>query len=327
MNAKQLLYSMRKCRNARLKLLARLFFCVFAVLCVVAIGVAMETGDNTSGVLCSAVIGMAAIGNFEEVSEKEKAPNQVSDRVYLVEVKQLNLLNPWTYNEATFSVSALNLNVGEYMHYAEVISDSFDDTSTGEKGDITVEMTNTITFLLGGESVQLRKFLQEKTGCRFLIIYEYALTGEKRIMGHPKKAMIFKKFERKNGKEGVYASITFESKSFDQPKNYSGAIVLEAPATLTADSTDLVIKGNDRYSTGVNTAETTLATVSGLAEADWGRIIEINGTGGAHPTKIADNAVFVLVNGQAWTGNVGSKLVLRVVDSATLVEIDRIQTA
>lgn len=150
MNAKQLLYSMRKCRNARLKLLARLFFCVFAVLCVVAIGVAMETGDNTSGVLCSAVIGMAAIGNFEEVSEKEKAPNQVSDRVYLVEVKQLNLLNPWTYNEATFSVSALNLNMGEYMHYAEVISDSFDDTSTGEKGDITVEMTNTITFLLEG---------------------------------------------------------------------------------------------------------------------------------------------------------------------------------
>ncbi|MFR1239670.1 MAG: hypothetical protein ACLSDJ_00390 [Butyricimonas faecihominis] len=102
---------------------------------------------------------------------------------------------------------------------------------------------------------------------------------------------------------------------------------VEAPATLTADSTDLVIKGNDRYSTGANTAETTLATVSGLAEADWGRIIEINGTGGVHPTKIADNTVFVLVNGQAWTGNVGSKLVLRVVDSATLVEIDRIQTA
>lgn len=328
MNHKQFLFSAKKVRNARKKALARMFFCLFALMLVSAIGMALESGDNVSGgVICASVIGMAAIGNFDEVGEKEKAPNQVSDRIYLVEVKQLDLLNPWTYNEASFEVSSLNFNPGEFMHYAEVISDSFDDVSTGEKGDITVDMTNTITFLLGGESVKLRKFLQEKAGCRFLLIYEYALTGEKRIMGHPKKAMIFKKFERKNGKEGVYASISFESKAFDQPKNYSGAIILENPAIIDADATTLNVSGNDRYSTGINTVDSTLTTVTGLAEADWGRIIELNGSGGEHPTKVVDNDVFVLVNGQTWIGNSGSKLVLKVVDSVTLVEIDRIQTA
>lgn len=330
MNAKQLLFSMRKVQNARLRTIARMFFCLFALVLIASVGIAAETGsdDVGGGVICASVIGMAAIGNFDEVGEKEKAPNQVSDRIYLVEVNQLDLLNPWTYNEASFAVSSLNLKPGEYMHYAEVISDSFDDVSTGEKGDITVDMTNTITILLGGESVQLRKFLQEKAGCRFLIIYEYALTGQKRIMGHPKKAMIFKKFERKNGKEGIYATITFESKAFDQPKNYEGAIILESPATLVADATSFAISGNDRYSTAANnTTDTTLATVSGLAEADWGRIVELNGTGGEFPTRVADNTVFVLVNGQTWTGKAGSKLVLKVVDSATLVEVDRIQTA
>ncbi|MFR1239671.1 MAG: hypothetical protein ACLSDJ_00395 [Butyricimonas faecihominis] len=42
----------------------------------------------------------------------------------------------------------------------------------------------------------IAEVFKEKTGCRFLIIYEYA-DREKRIMGHPEKAMIFKKFERK----------------------------------------------------------------------------------------------------------------------------------
>lgn len=328
-NVKQILFSAKKVRNARFKLFTRMFFCLFALMFITSVGIAIETGDSgdCGSVALSAVIGMAAIGNFDEVGEKEKAPNQVSDRIYLVEVRQLDALNPWTYNEAAFAVSALNLKPGEFMHYAEVISDSFDDTSTGEKGDITLDVTNTVTFLLGGESVQLRKFLQEKAGCRFLIIYEYALTGQMRIMGHPKKAMVFKKFERKNGKEGVYASISFESKSFDQPKDYTGAIVLENPAALAADATTLTVSANNRYSTGSNTVDTTLATVAGLAEADWGRIIEINGVGGEHPTKIADNDVFVLVNGQTWTGNNGSKLVLKVIDSVTLVEIDRIQTA
>lgn len=329
MNAKQLLFSMKKVQNARLRTIARMFFCLFALVLIASVGIAAESGgDNVGGgVICASVIGMAAIGNFDEVGEKDKAPNQISDRIYLVEVNQLDMLKPWTYNEASFTVSSLNLKAGEYMHYAEVISDSFDDVSTGEKGDITVEMTNTITILLGGESIQLRKFLQEKAGCRFLIIYEYALTGQKRIMGHPKKAMIFKKFERKNGKEGIYATITFESKSFDQPKNYEGAIILENPATLMADATALTISGNERYRTANNTVATTIVSVAGLAEADWGRIIELNGVGGEFPTKVADNDVFVLVNGQTWTGNSGSKLVLKVIDSATLVEVDRIQTA
>lgn len=327
MNAKQLLFSIRKVRDAKMKLLARMFFCMFSLMCAVSVGIAADTGENTSSVTICSVIGMAAIGNFDEVTEKDKAPNQVSDRIYLVEVTQLDALRPWTYNEASFSVTSLNIKLGEFMHYADVIPDSFDDVSTGEKGDITVDVTNTITFLLGGESVQLRRFLQEKAGARFLIIYEYALSGKMRIMGHPKKAMIFKKFERKNGKEGIYASISFESKSFDQPKDYTGSIVLENPATLPADATVLTINTNNRYNTATNTVDTTLANVAGLAEADWGRTIEINGTGGEHPTKIADCDVFNLVNGQTWTGKAGSKIVLKVLDSVTLVEVDRIQTA
>ncbi len=334
MNAKQILYSIKKVHKAKMRMLFRLY--MFIAVCFLAETIAFasvnpekENIEIATGSGVTMAVTMAAIGNFDEVSDRETASNQISARVYLVEISQLNISNPWAYNSATFTVTSLSMKPGEYMHYFTAIDDTLDDLSAGEKGEISFENTNTFSFIMGGNKTKLRQFMEEKAGGRFLVIYEEVLSDSKIILGSPKKPMILKKFERKNGKEGKYVTFTFENKSFDQPKNFTGNIVTEDPATLIVDSTILAISSKDRYNTAANTAPTTLATVSGLAEADWGRVIDIIGVGGDDPTKIAESSVFVLINGQEWTGNAGSRISFKILDSNTLVEVEgsRSQTA
>ncbi|MBA7577259.1 hypothetical protein ES708_19106 [subsurface metagenome] len=142
--------------------------------------------------------------------------------------------------------------------------------------------------------------------------------------------MVLQSYERKNDKEGKYIPFTFQNKWFDMQWTYTGTLPTETPVTVPADATDIAFTSNPRYQlTDGTVSAVTIATVSGLASADYGRIVDILGSGGTFPSLIDENTVFILVDGTTWTANAGSRISFKIIDDDTLVEVagTRVQTS
>ncbi|MDR1198347.1 MAG: hypothetical protein LBK94_04955 [Prevotellaceae bacterium] len=266
---------------------------------------------------------MATIGNIDGVSDRFTAGSQISSKIWLVHVdSQLDTNLPFPQPNMDREIGTIPLKANEKMHYFIAIDDSVADTASGSKGDVTTDVTNTITFTMGGNRDQLLNFIEEYAGGRFILIYQICSEGTYYIMGTPCKPMVLSGFERKNDKDSRSISFTFTNKGFNQPYHYRGQIVQGAPATIATDVTILtLLPGSGQYNTPDNNTEAqTLTAVAGLANADKGRYIDIMGTGGTYPLTIEDNEHFILIDGQEWTATAGSRISFKVLDTATLIE-------
>jgi hypothetical protein len=275
---------------------------------------------------------MALIGDIEGVSDRITSGSQISAKIWLIHVdSQLNTDVPFPAPNASRQLGTIPLKPGEVMHYFVAIDDSITDGSKGDKGDVTTNVTNTLTFIMGGNRDQLLQFYEEHAGGRFIVIYQLSSDKKYYVMGNDVKPMILKSYERKNDKDSRSITFTFENKSFDQPYHYVGDIVRGTPVVIATDTTTLTIQsGKSVYNTpGNNTSAKVLDDVAGLANADKGRIIDIIGAGGAYPLSIASNDVFLLIDKETWTANAGSRISFKVLDTLTLVEVEgsRVQTA
>lgn len=301
---------------------------------VSAIEAMTSPGDNQTaievmaGTTSMATISMATIGNLDEVSGKYSAGNQIGMRVWLIDRSQIDNTVPWPKPNAQRELGNIPLKAGEYMHYWDAVSNSPKSNGTGESGDINVDYTNTLSFVMAGNRIELMNFIEEYAGRGFIVIYQECGTGVRYIMGSLCKPMDLKSFDRKDDNEGRYITFNFENKHWQQPLIYTGDIVMQDPVTVAADATNLaVVANNGRYNLSANTGVTALATVSGIASADYGRTITLYGGGGANATTIADSTTFVLVDGATWTGTPGSEITFKIHDANTLTEVSRVQAA
>ena len=271
-----------------------------------------------------------AIGSIDDVADKEVAGESIAYKVWLIETKQLDGSRSFPIPNASREVSSLPMLDGEYMHYFEA-HDIPTYTSSGEKGDLTISSTNTLTIIMGGVRDQLLKFIEEKAGCKFLIIFQECESNNRFILGNPCKPMVLKSFNLKNDKENRSVTFTFENKSIKQYHKYVGDIIVKDAVTITAGATALATQpGVNTYKIPNGSSATyALATVSGLTASDKGRTITLVGTGSDKAATVADNTSFVLEDGATWTAKAGSQISFRVLDSTTLVEIQgsRVQTA
>jgi hypothetical protein len=272
---------------------------------------------------------MMAIGSIDDVPDRDVAGSSIAYKVWLVETKQLNPNIDFPLSNASREIASLPLQVGEYMHYFEA-HDIPTYVSSGEKGDLTISSTNTFTVIMGGIRDQLLTFIEQKAGCKFIIIFQECESPNLYIIGNPCKPMVLRSYNLKNDKDNRSVTFTFESTSLNQYKKYVGDIVVAAPPTLTAGATTLAVAaGKNTYNVpnGASSAYA-IGAVSGLSNNDKGRIITLLGLGTTYPATIADNASFILEDGATWTARAGSRISFRVLDPATLVEIQgtRIQT-
>lgn len=316
----------RKKYNARLRVL---MYCTFSILMLLTVAILQAHGVDlmSASGICAAGT-MALIGNVEATSDKDSAGAQIVSKIWLIHTKQID-------PDVAFPLAAdgklgtIPLLAGEVMHYFESIIDSQEDKSDGTKGDVTTEVKNTFSFILGGDNPKLRMFLEEMAGERFIIIYRMAPDRKYYVLGNDLKPMKLQSFNRSNNKTQRSVTLTFENTSFVQPLEYVGAIVTQEPSAIAADAVSLAVTGNaSEYKTSsANTKETVINAFTGIAAADVGRTITIKGGGGAFPTKIASIASIILRDDQEWIGNAGSSIVLKIFDTTTLVEESRVQTA
>lgn len=272
---------------------------------------------------------MALVGNIDGLNKKYSSGDQIGYKVYLVATEQVDDTVAFPSPNASRELGAITLKAGEYMHYFNAIKKSLKDNSVGEDSEISFSNTNTFGFTMAGNPEKLVDFVEEYAGEGFLVIYQECETQNKFILGSLCKPMILKSYDRKNDSEAKAVTLTFENTSFTQALKYTGAIVTAAPTVIAADTTELIVGSNPQYQCSPGAAPAVLATVSGIAAADYGRTIDILGiTAGANPPTIADNAVYILIDAATWTSNIGSRISFRIQDDSTLVEIagTRIQT-
>lgn len=74
-------------------------------------------------------------------------------------------------------------------------------------GDINVDYTNTLSFVMAGNRIELMNFIEEYAGRGFIVIYQECGTGVRYIIGSLCKPMDLKSFDRKDDNEGRYITL------------------------------------------------------------------------------------------------------------------------
>ena len=245
MKTKQLIYSKKKSEHARLSILTK-FFC--SIMALIAIAAAASVFMDPEGAQASVSIlagtsfaSMAVIGNIKDVPDVDVSGSAIAYKVYLIELSQLDENIQFPKANASREISTIPLADGEYMHYFEA-HDIPTFGSTGEKGDLTIDPTNTFAMIMGGNHDQLLNFIEQHAGGKFIIIFQECESPNKYIIGNPCKPMILKSYELKNDKDNRSVTFTFENKTIQQPKKYIGDIITKAPATHTQGATALAIQ-------------------------------------------------------------------------------------
>ena len=309
---------------------------IFAIIGIALLGwFVLNPGIDLAGTLGFIGSGMtyavmSVVGDVEYLSDRETTGNKLDYKVYLLDVRQIDPDQTYPTANASGEIGTIPLLTGQYWHYFEAVDNTLNDKTSGQKGDVTTDVTNTFDFIMGGNLQALMYFLRQHAGGKFLIAYYDVGDACYKLLGSNTKPMVLQGYERKNDKEGKYLTLTFQNKWFDMQWIYTGNLTTETPVTIAADATTMAITDNPTYQLTTGSASAvTINAVSGLASADVGRVIDVLGSGGTYPSIIADNSVFVLTDAGSWTANAGSRISFKILGTATLVEVlgTRVQTA
>ena len=80
-----------------------------------------DTRVSTEVIMGATMASMMAIGNIDDVADKEVAGESIAYKVWLIETKQLDSARQFPLPNASREVSSLPLLGGEYMHYLSLI--------------------------------------------------------------------------------------------------------------------------------------------------------------------------------------------------------------
>lgn len=337
-NAKVLRAANRRVAKYNHRMASMLALSIFAIITVIAI-VSLCIEPSTLGNLFtwggagggSLVASMMVIGNLDDLPDTDTTGKNLWGEVYLIDVSdQIDTASAFPKPNAAREVGTLPMKTGEYMKkFMAHTAPTF--LSTGEKGEFTVTGENTFAIVMAGQRKQLLNFSEQHVGKRFILIFKQLDSDTRYILGSYERPVYFQSFENKMDNDGRYVTYTFKREGVQQYHEYTGSMVLQAAGTHTAGQTTLAITaGQDVYTIPNGSSATYGITgISGLTASDKGRVITLLGAGTTYSATVADGAAFTLEDAATWTAKAGSKLVLKVLDASTLVEVggSRIQTA
>ena len=303
----------------------RLFSIVFAVFgLALLLGALVDHSLACAGGTGLSFASMLAIGNIDDVSDKDTHGSDISYIVYLISVEQIDRTKPFPQPNGLREVSPLPLLPGQVPHYFEA-HDIPTFTATTEKGDITTTGENVFTMIMGGARVVLYNFIEQYSGGKFVLLFKHVKNPQWYIVGELERPLILNSTETKDDKDGRYTTLTFKRPSVDLPLKYAGNPAMAAAQSIAPDAKTIAVKPTANSYTIANgtTAGAVIDKVSGLTAADKGRYITLLGAGTDKPATIADSLVFVLEDAATWTAKEGAAITFRVLDANTLVEVSR----
>lgn len=293
---------------------------------VMLLGAFIDQSAALAGGSALSLASMAAIGHLDDVSDRDTHGSDISYIVYLIAVDQIDRTREFPQPNASREVAPVPLKAGEIPHYFEA-HDIPTFTGTTEKGDITTTGENNFVIIMGGARVPLYNFIEEYSGGRFILLFKHLKSNQWYILGELERPMILSATESKDDKDGRYTTLTFKRNSVDLPLLYTGNPAVIASVEVAPGVTNIAVSPSSntyKIANGTSSAAA-IATVSGLTKSDKGRYITIVGAGTDKPATITDGTTFVLEDGATWTAKAGASITFRILDTATLIEVSRIE--
>lgn len=328
---KHMKYVNQKAMARRHTLLTRCLMVIgFMFIAITAYGAISAPDNALHDVLIGAGTGtyaMCAMVSIGDVPDREVAGSAIGDKIYPIPIQDIDDTVPFPTVNENREVTTIPMKSGKFMQAFDTHSvPTFLSSGTKDAGAIVANGTNTFTAVMGGTRDELKNFVEDYFGLKFVILFKHCESGKMYGIGNACKGVVFSGYEYKDDADGQYLTMTFTQVTIQLPWTYIGAIVQQAPATNAADSTTLaVVAGNNRYIIPDGTADTyAINAMSGITAADVGRVITLIGDGDANAATIADGTTFLLVDGATWTASKGSQLNLKVFDANTLIEINRV---
>lgn len=157
---------------------------------------------------------MAAIVNIDDVTDRDTHGSEIAYQVVLIGTHQIadpfDFPQPNVDRQVTIGKSILK--PGEAAHYFEAHAIPT-LVSTSEKGDITTNGTNTFVIVVGGDRAEVKDFIENYAGGKFILLYKHIKDTVWHILGEPERPMILGNTEHKDDTDGRYTNMTFTRNS------------------------------------------------------------------------------------------------------------------
>ena len=191
--------------NKRQRQLVKCLLWLFAI-CMIL----MAWTEPASAHVGLSLATMSLIGSIDDVTDRETHGNEIAYQIVLIACDQLaDRFNfPQPDKDRLVKIGKSLLKPGEAAHYfeAHTIPTLLSNT---EKGDVTTTGTNTFTALLGGDRTQVKNFVEEYSGYKFIILYKHIKDTVWHIIGEAERPMVLNNTETKDDADGRYTTLTF----------------------------------------------------------------------------------------------------------------------
>jgi hypothetical protein len=177
-----------------------------------------------------------------------------------------------------------------------------------------------LTPTLEGLSKQTLDWLYQNLGTRVIAVWERCSDGQKFIGGSPCSGGLVVKFTSVGALDGGVAGAALSLEGGDCPEPfwfYGGPVPRQAPATVTVTAGEFALQDASQYLIADNASATALTDITGVTDADVGRIIELQGGGVNFPASISSSSTFILQGGLTFSAAVGNSISFQITKVGT----------
>lgn len=252
----------------------------------------------------------------KSANNKEKLTT-LKYRLYLALLADVDTDNWPESVEATISTNVLL--AGKTYKYIDCKTDSIKPNA--EPGESPYAGKLKLTPTLEGLSKNTLNWVYSNMGNEVIAVWERCSDGQKFIGGSPCSGGLIVKLTKLGDLDGGIsgASLSLEGGECPEPfLFYDGDIIRESPTLIDLGAgTTFAISTGSQYKMPDNTAAVTLTDITGVTDADVGRIFEIVGAGVNFPTSIASSAKFILANGLSFSCADGTAISFKITKTGT----------
>lgn len=169
---------------------------------------------------------MIKVPNIAAVSDLESAGKRLYNRIHLILEEDVDLSagDPEiTVSDTARTMGALKLKEGAAIAHFDFAKFTAAATSQGSNGDVTTEVTNSLTGTLAGDRIEIDNFIESFHGKAFFIVVSDRVNGKQYIYGRPRCPYYFTDHDKRKNSDNSSCDVTFTSPFPFQPLEYLGS--------------------------------------------------------------------------------------------------------
>lgn len=189
-----------------------------------------------------------------------------------------------------------------------------------EVGESPLNGKITITPTFEGISKKSLSWSYDNAGRKFITVWERCVDRQRFIAGDLCSGGLEFTYTAIGAQDKGMAGIATKFEGGECPEPfwfYDGPLPLAEAETIVADATTFALTDNFQYQLSQNSKDTALTDITNITDSDVGRVIDIIGSGGKYPTKIATSSKFILNKGIDFVGEQGSRITFQIIKPGT----------